>query len=166
MKTREPLHPELQISKTIDEFQSPPCPPPRGKDVLERFYGVLHSQQGNSRKASDAAQLVAKELHDLWLRGDARIPRCLVKTIQKKIMDMREMIRYLSDKAKKGRPAYAEKASSSCENNQKLLHFFTFILILLDQPECTSILTAKKIRRTSRHFLRYHRRECHCRNYG
>ena len=112
MKTREPLRPEFGISKTLEAFRQPPCPPPRGKEVLERFFGVLHSQTKNSRDVNATALTVAAEMEDLWLKGDSRIPRNRVQTMKKKVLDFREDLRYLTNKSKKGRPAYAEMVSS------------------------------------------------------
>ena len=109
MKTREPLRPEFGISKTLEAFREPPCPPPRGNEILERFFGVLHSQTKNSRDVNAAALTVADEMDDLWQKGDSRIPRNRVQTMKKKVMDIRDLLRYLSNKSKKGRPAYAEK---------------------------------------------------------
>ena len=34
---------KVRNSKTIEAFQQPPCSPPRGKEILERFFVVLHS---------------------------------------------------------------------------------------------------------------------------
>ena len=111
MKTREPLHPEFQISKTIPAFQQPPCEPPHGKEILERFFDVLHSQPKNNRDGNAVAHSVATELDDLWLLGDARIPRNTVPTIKKKVVDFRDLLGIISKKSKKGRPAYEEAVS-------------------------------------------------------
>ena len=113
MNTREPLYPDLQISKTIEAFQQPPCPPPRGKEILERFFGVLHSTSKNNRDLNTVSLTVAGELHVLWSIGDARIPCNTKHTMKKKIVKLREILKYLSNKSKKGRPAYAEAVSSN-----------------------------------------------------
>ena len=111
MHTREPLHPELIISKRLERFRQPPCQPSKGQEVLERYFDVLHSQPSNCCDVNGAARAVAKELHELWEKGDARIPINKVQTIQRKILEFREDLRYLLNKSKKGRPAYAEKVS-------------------------------------------------------
>ena len=74
MHTREPLHSELIISKRLERFRQPPCQPSKGQEVLERYLDVLHSQPSKCRHVSGAAQAVAKEYHELWEKGDARIP--------------------------------------------------------------------------------------------
>ena len=111
MKTREALFPEFEISKTLEEFRLPPCPPPRGKDVLERFLAILHETQKNLRSCNSVALCVANELDDLWEKGDARIPRNKVQTMKKKIVDLRKDLRTLCNKSKKGRPAYQATVS-------------------------------------------------------
>ena len=108
MKTREPLHPEFGIARTIEAFRQPPCSPPQGKEVLERFFEVLHSQPKNGRNVDAAAYSVAAELDGLWKLGDARIPLKTVKTIKKMITDFRENLRKICVKSKKGKPAYEE----------------------------------------------------------
>ena len=111
MKTRERLFPEFQISKTIDAFRQPPCSPPHGKEVFERFFGVLYSQPKNCRNFIAAGHTAAAEMDALWLVGDARIPRNTIETIKKKILKFRELLQYLLNKSKKGRPVYAEVVS-------------------------------------------------------
>ena len=118
MKTREPLHPEFEISKTIEAFRTPPCQPPFGKEILERFFGVLHSRPKNDRDNNAVAHALSAELHALWFLGDARIPCNSIKTIKKKVEDLRQLLKYLCNKSKKGRPAYAEAVSV---NNRILL---------------------------------------------
>ena len=113
MHTREPLRPEFQISKRLEQFRQPPCQPPRGMEVMERFFGVLHSQASNCRDVNGAARIVAKELHELWEKGDAQIPIQRINTTHAKILEFREDLRYLCNKSKKGRPAYAERVSLS-----------------------------------------------------
>ena len=120
MKTREPLYPEFEISMTLEAFRQPPCPPPHGREVLERFFAVLHSQPKNCRDVNAAAITVATELHALWLVGDARIPCNLRDTMKKKIVKFRELLKFLCTKGKKGRPAYAEAVSSNAYRLPKL----------------------------------------------
>ena len=112
MKTREPLYPEFGISKTLEVFRQPPCTPPCGREILERFLGVFYSQLKNARDKGVAAHTVAVELNDLWLLGDARIPLLTMKTMKKKILELRETLNFLCIKGKKGRPGYADKVSS------------------------------------------------------
>ena len=69
MKTREPLYPEFKILKTLEAFRQPPCSPPHGHEVLERFFVVFQSQPKNCRDANAMAVMVAAELHALWLVG-------------------------------------------------------------------------------------------------
>ena len=111
MKTREPLYPEFEISRTLQEFHPLPCPPPCGKDVLERFFGILHETRKDLRSCNSVALQVATELHDLWERGDARIPRNKLQTIKKKVVDFREDLRRLCKKSKKGTPGYQATVS-------------------------------------------------------
>ena len=111
MKTREPLHPEFGIARTIEAFRQPPCPPPQGKEVMERFFEVFHAQLKNERSADAASYTVAVELDSLWKLGDARIPRKTVQTIKKKIMDFRDNLRKICVKSKKGQRAYEEAVS-------------------------------------------------------
>ena len=111
MKTREGLQPEFGISKTLDAFKQPPCQPPKGKDVLERYYGVLHSQPPNEKDANAALLVVAKELRALWEMGDARIPLKKNFDIKADLIRFRENLRYLTNKSKKGRPTYVAKVN-------------------------------------------------------
>ena len=101
MKTREPLYPNFLISKRLEQFQQPPCQPPKGKDVLEHFFNVLYTQPRNKRVAGDAAFTVALELRDLWNHGDARIPLRANSTIKKAILEMREDLLFICCESKK-----------------------------------------------------------------
>ena len=107
MKTREPLYPEFGISKTLEAFRQPPCSPPQGKEILERYFAVFHDQPKNERNSNLAVLHVSNELLELWQRGDARIPINTLKTLKKKVSDFREDLRSLSKKSHKKRPAYA-----------------------------------------------------------
>ena len=61
MDTREGLKPKFGISRTIDAFRKQ-CPTATGKDVLERFFGILHKQPRNCRNVDATAFAVATEL--------------------------------------------------------------------------------------------------------
>ena len=98
IKTRDVLFPEFQISKLLEQFKAPPCQPPKGRDVMERFFDVLYSQSTNNRDGRKAAWKVALELDELWKLGDARIPRKTPKTIQSTILHWREQLRALCKK--------------------------------------------------------------------
>ena len=67
MNTRDRLYPDFQIGRRLNTFRSPPCQPPCGKDVLERYFDVLYAK----RCANDAAASVAGELVKLWNEGDS-----------------------------------------------------------------------------------------------
>ena len=86
MLPRHSLYPEFGISKRLERFTPPPSQPPRGREVLERFFDILFSQEKNHRSAEAAASDVAKELTQLWMLGDARIPLNEIRTITKKIL--------------------------------------------------------------------------------
>ena len=73
MDTRERLKPEFGISRTIDAFRKPPCPPATGKDVLVRFSGILHKQSRNCRNVDVTAFTVATELQAHWEERGGRI---------------------------------------------------------------------------------------------
>ena len=103
------MFPEFLISKRLESFQQPPCQPPKGKDVLERYFDVLYGQTANQRNGSDAAYAVATELIDLWKRGDARIPCQFVQAVKTAIVDFRETLTVINNKSKRQRPSYQEK---------------------------------------------------------
>ena len=103
------MYPNFSIAKRLEHFPQPPCQPPKGKDVLERYFDVLYRQPANNRKATEAAQTVALELQSLWQRGDARIPLRTTPTLKKAILDFRDDLLYIKNESKKSRPAYQEK---------------------------------------------------------
>ena len=84
MDLREGLKPEFGISRTIDAFRKPPCPPATGKDVLERFFGILHDQPRNCHSVDATAFTVATELHGHRKEGDGQIPLNTIPTVKKK----------------------------------------------------------------------------------
>ena len=75
MERRQAMYPEFGISKRLERFQPPPSQPPKGKDVLERLFDVLFSQEKNKRSVESAAATVAEELLALWALGVARMTR-------------------------------------------------------------------------------------------
>ena len=109
------LYPEFKIAKLLEQFPPPPCQPPRGLHILERFFEILYSQPPHRRDSNTAARSVATELDDLWKSGDARIPRKDVKTLIKKIINFREDLKYLSDKSKVGSAKYQPRVSQGSE---------------------------------------------------
>ena len=111
MDTRDPLFPDFSISKSLEKFKAPPCQPPRGRDVLERYFDVLYARPKGKRKGDDAALQVAEELIQLWGVGDARIPLITVYPLKKKINDFRDDLQYLCNKSKMNRGNYTEKVS-------------------------------------------------------
>ena len=108
MDTCERLKPKLGISRTIDAFRKPLCPLATGKDILERFFGILHKQPRNCRDVNATALIVATELEAHWKEGDGRIPLKSTPTIRQRIVDFRETFRLIGQKSKKGRKDYAE----------------------------------------------------------
>ena len=112
METRRPLYPKFGISKQLEHFTPPPCQPPKGKEVLERFFDVLHGQGKNQRSAETAASEVAKELIQLWKLGDGRIPLNQVKTIAKRIFDFRSDLAWLCKTSMETRPIYKTKVNN------------------------------------------------------
>ena len=113
MKTRDPMYPNFLISKCLEQFKPPPCQPPKGKDVLERYFAILYEQPANMRIANDAAYKVALELQKLWEQADARIPLRSAQTIKKAILDFRDDLLYIRNESKKSRPIYVEKVGYS-----------------------------------------------------
>ena len=109
MQTRDPMFPKFLISKRLSAFKQPPCEPPKGKDVLERYFDVLYEQPPNKRNGSDAAFKVAKELLSLWQLGDGRIPLRCEKTVKKAIEDFRTDFNYIRNETKKTRKVYQDK---------------------------------------------------------
>ena len=108
-----PLYPDFQILRPLDDFKQPPCQPPKGKDVLERFFHVLFEQPKNRRDATSAADTVAVKLMDLWQLGDARIPLLRRRIIQKNIADFRADLAFLCKKGNLKKPTYANKVRTS-----------------------------------------------------
>ena len=108
-----PLYPDFQILRPLDAFKPPPCQPPKGKDVLERFFHVLNAQPKNRRDKAAAAHTVATKLIDLWKLGDGRIPLLCCKTLQKNILDFRADLAFLCTKANHKKPVYANKVRNS-----------------------------------------------------
>ena len=111
-KTRERLYPEFLITKCLEEFPRPPCEPPKGKDIMERYFDVLRKQPGNVRSKNDAAYAVAMELRDLWERGDARIPLRCPQTLKTTILKFCDDLNQIRNKSKKDRPSYQAAVSS------------------------------------------------------
>ena len=104
-----PLYPAFQILRPLDAFPPPPCQPPKGKDVLERFFHVLSKQPRNRKDAGAAAHTVATELENTWKLGDARIPLKATKILKKKVVEFRQDLAYLCTKANMKRPVYANR---------------------------------------------------------
>ena len=110
-KTRERMYPDFGIPKPLEHFKQPPCEPPKGREVLERFFDILYKQPVNNRSAPDAAFAVAVELRELWERGDARIPLRRAQTLKKTILDFRQDLKDIQNKSKENRPSYQEAVS-------------------------------------------------------
>ena len=127
MRPHQELCPEFGISKTIAAFRKPPCPPPTGKDILERFIDILHAQPRNCRSCDAVAFSVATELRDHWQEGDARIPLNTVPTIKKRILDLRETLRFIHQRSKKGRKDYVEAVVTSLLVHKR--HFWRPLLL-------------------------------------
>ena len=117
MELRHPMYPDFGISKRLECFQPPPSQPPKGKDVLERFFDELYRQPKNNRCAKDAAATVTEQLLKLWAEGDARIPLNAEETIKTRILSFREDLAYLNKKAMKKRANYETKVR---ENKSKM----------------------------------------------
>ena len=113
MERRHPMYPDFGISKRLESFKDPPSQPPKGKDVLERFFDILYRQPKNSRSAKDAATAVTEQLLALWTLGDARIPLNAEDTVKKAILTLREDLAWLNQKAKKKRANYESKVKST-----------------------------------------------------
>ena len=106
MERRRPMYPKLGIQKPLERFQPPPSQPPKGKEVMERFFDVIYSQDKNDRSADSAAATVTKELLDLWELGDARIPLNSKHTIKRRILTFRDDLGYLNKEKNETRPKY------------------------------------------------------------
>ena len=65
---------DFGINFPLEKFTPPPCQPPRGNAVLERFHAFLRDQNGNRKDAKSAAYQTALALEEIWKLGDARIP--------------------------------------------------------------------------------------------
>ena len=52
------------VTKMLSRFSPPPCQPPTGKDILERFFDILFNQPKNRQDKKAAAYSVALELID------------------------------------------------------------------------------------------------------
>ena len=128
MERRQAMYPEFGISKRLERFQPPPSQPPKGKDVLERLFDVLFSQEKNKRSVESAAATVAEELLALWALGDARIPLNAKDTVRNRFVSFREELAYLNKKAMKARSNYQTKVREpGC---------FWIFLNFRDQIEC------------------------------
>ena len=110
-QSRKPIAPEFGIHYPRDNFSPPPCQPPCGKDVLERFVRILNSQPANQKDVKYVAYLIAQELDELWRLGDARIPRMQVRHIQNKIMGFYDQLKLLKKKIKAKQPKYISTVS-------------------------------------------------------
>ena len=104
------MYPEFYISKVLTHFSSPPCQPPLGREVLERFFDLLFAQPKHRRDNNAAAYAVALEL-ETWGQGDARIPLKSNKTLVKQIVDFRHDLKIVCDKSKAGRESYQKTVS-------------------------------------------------------
>ena len=109
MERRHTMYPDFGISRRLERFQPPPSQPPKGKDVLERLFDVIFSQDKNNRSIENAAAIVAEELLTLWALGDARIPLNALDTVKKRIISFRKDLAYLNIKAMKTRSNYGTK---------------------------------------------------------
>ena len=70
MNRRDCLYPDFQIGRHFNTFRLPPCQPPYGKDVSERYFDVLYEKPIGKRWANAAAAYVAGKLVKLWNEGD------------------------------------------------------------------------------------------------
>ena len=84
-QSRQKIAEEFGIDYPIAKFTPLPCQPPKGKQVLERFYAHLRAQTGNKKNANSAAYKTAKDLEEVWSLGDARIPRLHITNIPSNI---------------------------------------------------------------------------------
>ena len=105
-QSRNKIAEEFGISFPSDQLPQPPCQPPKGKAVLERFYKLLNNQKGNLKDANYAAYRTAVELEEVWKLGDARIPRLATSNIQKKVFEFYEELKYLKIKSKAKQAKY------------------------------------------------------------
>ena len=103
------LYPDFGITKLLEKFPAPPCQPPRGLDVLERFFALRIAQPKNRQDNKNVAWLVATELSELWKVGDGRIPRKSVSHLMKQIVEFRELLAFLCVKSRAGRGSYQSK---------------------------------------------------------
>ena len=73
------------------------------EDILDVFFFILFSQPKNSRSADSAALEVAKEVLELWMRGDGRISLNGVKCVKRRIVAFRVDLTWYN-KSMKTRP--------------------------------------------------------------
>ena len=111
MERRRPMYPDFGIKKPLERFQPPPSEPPKGKDVLKRFFDVIYSQDKNNRSKESAAAIVTQELLALWALGDARIPLNSSITVKRRILSFRDDLAYLNKEAMKTRANYETKVT-------------------------------------------------------
>ena len=105
-QSRQKIAADFGIDFPLEKFTPPPCQPPRGKAVLERFHAFLRDQNGNRKDAKSAAYQTALALEEIWKLGDARIPRQHVSSIQSHILTMHEQLNELRRTEKAKQPKY------------------------------------------------------------
>ena len=108
---RDPALAELGIGSNLEKFKMPPCQPPKGKQVIERLNSVIADQPANKLDISKAESQVAQELLDLWIIGDAFIPRKSLRSIKLNISNIRQDFKFLRQLSRKGTPLYEKKVS-------------------------------------------------------
>ena len=105
-QSRKKISEEFEIDFPVEQLPLPPCQPPKGKAVLERFYAHLRDQPSNSKNATTAAYDTAKDLEKVWSLGDARIPRLHITSIQNNIVAFHQQLKLLNTKSKAKQPKY------------------------------------------------------------
>ena len=105
-QSRQKIAADFGISFPLEKFTPPPCQPPRGYQVLERFHAFLRDQKGNRKDAKSAAYQTAIALEEIWKLGDARIPRQHWSSIQSNILAMHEQLNFLKRTEKAKQPKY------------------------------------------------------------
>ena len=86
------INSDFGVLYPLENFKTPPCEPPKGKQVLERLYCLIKNQK---QSVSTAVNKASQEIINLWSIGDSRITLLSRKSVKKKIADFQELFNYV-----------------------------------------------------------------------